>query len=147
MSALRQKSRRSWHLAHPNLAGQLSPVLAALADSSKPQPSFDQAHLALYLAGQAEPGVIVPMLLDVASRPDLDSHLRAMAAGRAGRLDAGGAADRLTRLLEEITAHPDCDPDDEIRGTVLEALYPGHLPVTGLVDTLAEPRRHDLIGA
>jgi hypothetical protein len=118
-AALAGRWRRSWHLAHPNLARQLCPVLAALADPNESQPPPDQAHLALYLAGQAEPGAIMPLLLEIASCPDLDSHLRALAAARAGRLDADGAADRLTGLLDEITAHPDRDPDDEIRGTVL----------------------------
>lgn len=146
-AALAGRWQQRWHLAHPNLTEQLSPVLAALADPDAPQPPADLAHLALYLAGQAGPGAIVPLLLDIACRPDLGSPRRAMAARYAGRLDEDGAAVRLKEVLKEITAHPDHDPDDEIRGSVLEALWPGHLPVAGLVAALAEPQRHEMIGA
>jgi hypothetical protein len=146
-AALAGRWGRRWHLAHPKLTDQLTPVLATLADANSPQPPLEQGYLALDLAGDAEPKTVVPLLLEIASRPDLDSHLRSRAASRVGRLDIDGTAGRLRELLEEVTAHPDRDPDDEIRGTVLETLYPGHLPVTDLVAALTEPRRHDLIGA
>ena len=137
----------SWNLAHPGLAGQLAPVLDALADPAAPQPGRDQSYVALTLAREAKVAGLMPSLLKVAARPDAVPWLRAQAVHAAVSIDADGAASPLTGVLAEITAHPDRDPDDEIRGITLTALWPAHLPVQDLVANLTRPRRDNLLGA
>ena len=144
---LRSPWRHSWDLAHPGLAGQLAPVLEALADPGAPQPGRDQSYLALTLARETGIAELMPSLLEIAARADLDSWLRTQAVRAAAHIDAAAAAPVLTGVLAEITAHPDRDPDDEIRGITLIYLWPRHLPVQDLVTNLTRPRRDDLLGA
>ena len=144
---LRSTWRHSWNLAHPGLAGQLAPVLKALADPGAPQPGRDQSYLALTLAREAGIAGLMPSLLEIAARADLDPWLRTQAVRAAAHIDAAAAAPVLTGVLAEITAHPDRDPDDEIRGIALIALWPRHLPVQDLVTNLTRPRRDNLLGA
>ncbi len=139
--------RQSWNLTHPGLAAQLSPVLTALADPGAPQPSRDQSYLALMLAREARMSELTPSLLTAATRTDLDPWLRAQAVRAAAHIDTAAAAPVLTRVLSEITTYPDHDPNDEIRGIILAALWPRHLSVQDLVTNLTRPRRENLIGA
>jgi hypothetical protein len=144
---LRSPRRHSWDLAHPGLAGQLASVLQALADPGALQPGRDQSYLALTLAREAGIAGLMPSLLQIAARVDLDSWLRTQAVRAAAHIDAASAAPVLTRVLAEITAHPDRDPDDETRGITLIYLWPRHLAVQDLVTNLTRPRRDNLLGA
>ena len=144
---LRSPWRHSWDLAHPGLAGQLAPVLEALADPGAPQPGRDQSYLALTLAREAGIAELMPSLLKIAARADLDPWLRKQAVRAAAHIDAAAAAPVLTGVLAEITAHPDRDPDDETRGITLIYLWPRHLRVQDLVTNLTRPRQDNLLGA
>ena len=139
--------QRGWTLAHPGLAGQLAPVLTALADPHAPQPNPDQSYLALMLARQAGPTDVITPVLQAAARPDLGHGLRAIAARTAATLDEATAAPVLVDVLAEITEHPDRDPDDEIRGIALSVLWPRHLKADGLAASLTTPQRDNVLGA
>ena len=139
--------RRGWNLSHPGLGGQLTPVLAALADSGMPQPDPDQAYLALMLARQASPADVITSVLQAADWPDPDHGLRAVAARTAATLDEAAAVPVLAGVLAEIGEHPDHDPDDELRGIALSVLWPGHLAADVLAASLTTPRRDNILGA
>jgi hypothetical protein len=138
--------RRGWNLTHPGLAGQLTPVLTALADPDAPQPDPDQSYLALMLVRQAGSSVISPVL-EAAARSDLGHGLRAIAARTAATLDEAAAIPVLAGVLAEITEHPERDPDDEIRGIALSVLWPRHLAVDALAASLTTPQRDNVLGA
>lgn len=59
-----------------------------------------------------------------------------IAADRAGKTGAG----RLRRLLEATTAGEAADPDQELRGTLLRALYPGRIAPNDLWKYFEAPR-------
>jgi NACHT domain len=135
------------NLAHPGLAAQLLPILTALAEPSAAQPTRERSYLAVTLASEADATAVLPLLLAIAARSDLDASLRAMAARTAAGLDMDGAVPVLEKMIAEITAHPERDPDDEIRGTALDALWPRHLTARELVSSLTRPKRDNLVGA
>ena len=139
--------RRGWNLTHPGLGGQLTPVLAALADPGMPQPDPDQAYLALMLARQASPADVITLVLQAAARPDLDPGLRAVAARTAATLDEAAAVPVLAGVLPEVGEYPDHDPDDELRGIALSVLWPEHLAAEVLAASLTTPRRDNMLGA
>jgi hypothetical protein len=139
--------RRGWNLTHPGLAGQLVPVLEVLADPAAPQPDRDRSYLALMLARQADPADVINLVLKVTARPDLGHELRAVAARTAANLDEVMAAPVLASALTEIIAHPERDPDDEIRGIALSVLWPCHLSAEALAKSLTPPRRDNMLGA
>lgn len=139
--------RRARNLAHPRLATQLLPILTALADPSAGEPPWEQSYLALTLASEADAAAVLPPLLEIAARSELDASLRALAARTAAALDADKAAPELRKMITEVTAHPDHDPDDEIRGTALDALWPAHLTAGELAPHLTRPKRDNLVGA
>ena len=138
---------RGWNLTHPGLGGQLTPVLAALADPGMSQPDPEQAYLALMLARQATPDGVITPVLQAAARPDLDSGLRAVAARTAATLDEAAAIPVLAGVLAEIGEHPDHDLDDELRGIALSVLWPGHLAADVLAESLTTPQRDNMLGA
>jgi hypothetical protein len=133
-------------LAHPDLTVQLLPVLSRLADPAATQPTQEQADIALALAPHATSSV-VPGLLGIACRQDLDAAVRGAAACTVARFDRGLAAATLTRMLAEVSAYPARDPADEIRGIALSALWPSHLSAEELVASLAIPKRNAPAGA
>ena len=77
-----------WRLAHPGLASQLLRVLSPLADPSADVPVLDQAYLALLLAEENKPPELLPTLLAIALRTDVDVALRAKATTAAAALDS-----------------------------------------------------------
>jgi hypothetical protein len=137
---------RGWPLAHPGLAEQLSNVLSPLADRSLPAPTQEQAYLALSLTRDAQETALLPTLLDIAARTDALPHFRSMAIATAADFNREVSAPILRDVLTEIQAEPQRDPDDEIRGALLEALWPEHLSATDLVAALTRPRRSDFFG-
>ncbi len=139
--------RRGWNLTHPGLAGQLAPVLTALADPDAPQPDPDQSYLALMLARQAGPTGVITPVLQAAARPDLGHGLRATATRTAVILDEAAAAPVLAGVLAEISDCPDRDPDDEIRDIALSVLWPIHLTADALAASLTTPQRDNMLGA
>ena len=136
-----------WRLAHPGLASQLLRVLSPLADPSADAPVLDQAYLALLLAEENKPPELLPTLLAIALRTDVDVALRAKATTAAAALDSDeSSASTLRRILDELDAEPGHDPHDELRGALLLSLWPKHLTVHELVGTLTKPKNVHMIG-
>lgn len=145
-SAMAGSWYRGWHLSHPDLGSQLADVLGPLADPAAAQPPSEQAYLALCLAPDADAASLIAILLGIVAAPHVDAGLRALATEAAAKLDLAAAAPVLLEVLEEITAHPEQDPNDEIRGAVLEATWPGSLAVDRLILALTPPQRQDFVG-
>jgi hypothetical protein len=70
-------------------------------------------------------------------------HIRAQAVAALSKLDA---AEPISRLRPLLMNDPN-DIDDELRGSVLEALWPRFISLRELIATLAVPKRSNLIGA
>ncbi len=144
-------ARRRWRMAHPGLAEQLRPALRApLTQDAGPHlghPVSRRARVAVEIARRAGGHGSVPDLVDLLLSSNTNSYLRSSAAYALTDLDASSAAQTLRAVLDEVTAHPDHDPDDELRGLALEANWPANLTATELVAALTHPQQSSLIGS
>jgi hypothetical protein len=139
-------ARPRWNLFHSGLADQLRPVLvAAVAADQAVRPSRDQVQLAVQLAREGSAAGLVDELCDVAHDPNWDGWLRSWAVRAAAELDRDRAAPRLRNLVPRLDGA--ADPDDELRGELLEACWPDHLSVDELLTALTPPGNPDLFGA
>lgn len=143
---LYRRTYRSWRLNHPRLANQLSEVLIPFADRSLPAPTTEQTQLAILLARDCVVVDLVPTLLEVAARTDADHWLRSMAVSTAAHLDRASSNEPLRTILDELVGQPLGDPQDEIRGAVLESLWPGSLSVAELVIYLTPAKVSNFYG-
>lgn len=143
-------ARRRWRLGHPGLAEQLRPALRApLTQDAGPHfghPLSRRARVAVEIARRAGGHGSVPDLVDLVGCSTTNSYLRSSAAYALLDLDAGAATRVLRGVLDEVIAHPDHDPDDELRGLALEATWPTALTASELVAALSHPQNSDLIG-
>jgi hypothetical protein len=144
--ALIQHSFRNWHLNHPGIASQLSEVLETFADRSLPAPTDEQTQLAMLLARDCHVVDLAPVLARIASRTDAEHWLRSMAASTATKLDRVSSAQPLRMVIDQLEVEPLADPHDEIRGAVLEALWPEHISTPELVVYLTRPRADNFYG-
>lgn len=88
---------------------------------------------------------LVPDLLSIALVPDEDPHIRAQAAYAILKLGDESERSQLRPLLDADSQE---DPDDELRGVALEALWPRHLGARALFEKwLTLPRNPSLFGA
>ena len=144
-------ARRRWRLAHPGLTEQLRPALRApLTRDAGPHlghPVSRRARVAVEIARRAGGHGSVPDLVDLLLSSTTNSYLRSSAAYALTDLDATTAAQTLRLVLDEVAAHPDHDPDDELRGLALEANWPANLTATELVNALTHPQQSSLIGS
>ena len=84
--------------------------------------------------------------MDLLLSTTTNSYLRSVAAHALVDLDAETAADTLCAVLDEVRAHPDHDPDDELRGLALEMNWPSTLSAEQLLKSLIHPQNTTLIG-
>lgn len=145
-----EKSRRRWRLGHPDLAEQLRPVLRTplLADvrvTSEPAVP-GAAVVAAEIARRARDTRLVPDLVDLLACPAVDMDVRTAVAYALLDLDRPAATAALRVVLEEVVAHPEHDPEDDLRGIALDALWPANLSASELVTFLIVPRG-DALGA
>jgi hypothetical protein len=144
-------ARRRWRLAHPGLAEQLRPALRApLTEDAGPHlghPVSRRARVAVELARRAGGHDSVPDLVELLLSSTTNSYLRSAAAHALIDLDAATAAQTLRTVLDEVRAHPDHDPDDELRGLALETNWPGNLSAEQLLLALTHPQNTSLIGS
>lgn len=143
--------RTRWRLDHPGLPDQLLPVLTATNDSDLSDwPAHAQARLALRLAQQAQaPGLIEP-LLTLAENQHWNSHMRRLAATAAFDTDPEVAGPRIASVLQSLTDTQRAavlDPDDELRGALLDVLWPTHITTENMLGHLRPRRRHNFTGA
>jgi hypothetical protein len=139
-------ARPRWNLVHSGLADQLRPVLvAAVAVDQAVRPSRHQVQVAVQLAREGGVAGLVDELCDVARDPNWDGWLRSWAVRAAAELDRDRAAPRLRDLVPRLDRA--ADPDDELRGELLEACWPDDLSMEELLSALISPGNPDLFGA
>lgn len=144
-------ARRRWRLAHAGLADQLRPALRApLTQDAGPDlghPVARRSYVGVEIARRSREHGSVSDLVDLVLSRTTNSTLRSAAAYALRDLEPLEAARTLRVVLDEVTAHPDHDPDDQLRGLALDANWPASLTAAELVAALTQPQRSDLIGA
>ncbi|MYV97261.1 ATP-binding protein [Streptomyces sp. SID3343] len=133
--------RALWPLAHVGLADDLGPALEKLLepsfDPAPDNPDFRVGKLALSLAFQVAGDELLPTVVALAAA----SHLPAATRAKAMRLAHAWAPDAMavefrSRLAEVVSGTVD-DPLDELRGLLLDILWPDHLTIDELLQALA----------
>ena len=143
-------ARSPRRLAHPGLAEQLREVLEH-AGPSEPDDwsSTARIRLAVRLAREAEVTGLADCLLRLARSDNWGSRIRQLAAITAYETQPGEATDTLKSILDNL-ADPQhaatVDPDDELRGTLLRLLWPGHVAIEDVLPHMRARREEDLFG-
>jgi hypothetical protein len=105
-------------LNHPRLGAQLRPYLSSSAGRNSVR------RLAIKVAEACNVRTLTPALVDIAHRDSDSDDVRARAVLAIGHVGSNAAK---RRLLEMLVSIPKNDPHDEIRGCLLEALWPSFL--------------------
>jgi len=136
-----------WDLHHPDLASQIIQALAtASAGAAQDWPTLARIRLAVRLARDVttpDPA-LAASLLAVAEDEKWTNTERRFAAAAAHACDPDTALPALRTILDSLAdpAHAaDLDPDDSLRGTVLNLLWPAHLDTKTMIAMLRRPRR------
>jgi hypothetical protein len=137
--------RARWQVAYPGLADQLAAVLAAVP-GGEPQdwPTQARVRLAVRLAREAAASDLAEPLLALAEHDRWSPYTRQLAARTAFETAPEVAVPRLRALLDRLADEAyaaAADPDDELRGALLEMLWPDHLALEEALVQL-RPRRH-----
>jgi hypothetical protein len=106
------------NLAHPGLAGQLRPWLVAKSKEMAAR------YTAIEMAQACELGDVQKEIADIALDPKEEHYLRVNAAYAISEMEEGTFR-ALLRPLALGQAGP--DPNDELKGCALRALWPGHM--------------------
>jgi predicted NACHT family NTPase len=131
----RGKAARYEKLAHPELATQLEPYLL---DKTK---GHVARRVAIEIAAACHVRDLEDVLVQVAL-DDTDEHIiRISATVAVDRLGADVAKARLRPLLRDSN-----DPDDELKGIALRALWPGCIAANELFAALTLPQDQHLFG-
>ena len=124
-------------LAHPRLAEQLRPIVTdRTGDRLVRRTAVDIAEE----CGLAE---LADDLIAIAADATEAYPTRVDAAWAVTRLGDDAAKERLRPFL---SIAPDQDPDDELKGCALRALWPQALTLDKLLAAMTPPQRPDLIG-
>lgn len=143
--------RARWRLDHAGLAQQLTPVLTDAA-GGEPEDWQAQARvrLAVRLAQQATAPELAEPLLALAEHDGWQAYVRQLAARAAFAADRLGAVPRLRALLGRLgdeTYAVEIDPDDQLRGVLLDLLWPGYLKLDEVLRQLRPRRRRYFVGS
>lgn len=131
--------RKHWRkLSHSGLADQLRPFIS---DGTK---HFIARRVSAEIAGVCGCKDLLDTLLDVALNPHEVITVRTHAVRAI--LDIGDQA-TITRLLPLAKGELPNDPDDELKGISLNALWPDHINSSQLFEYITLPQRSNLIGA
>lgn len=137
-----------WSLAHPALADTLRPILGRLQapdiDTSSAMGDFGAGQLALVLARQVESADLAPELAAIALAEHLPVAARTAAARLVFQVAPDAVASSFRELLNHVVAGTTADPKDELRGCLLDLLWPDYLSVHELLQALAPPRSDNL---
>lgn len=125
-----------YKLRHSELAAQIRPALQENADPSV-------SALALRIAEECGVSEVQLELLDLAHNAKAPVDLRASAVRALGRI---GDAPTRSRLSPLISTAVNEDPDDQLRGSVLQVLWPQDLSADTAFETILPPRNPDLFG-
>jgi hypothetical protein len=124
-------------LAHPRLAEQLRPIINdRTADRLVRRTAVDIAEE----CGLAE---LADDLIAIAADATEAYSTRVDAAWAVTRLGDNAAKERLRPFL---SIAPEQDPDDELKGCALRALWPHALTLDDVLGALTPPQRRELIG-
>lgn len=144
-------SLRERPLHHPRLATQ---VIAALDEAEGQDPSdwsvMARTRLAIRLARAAGRPGMASRLLDLADSERWIAYIRQQAALAAYETEPSVAVPRLRELLGTLAdpVHAQhVDPDDELRGSLLEILWPEHLSTVDVLPYLRPRLRDNLFGS
>jgi pyrimidine deaminase RibD-like protein len=130
---------RYHHLQHSGIADQLRPFIVDRGAR------LVARRMAIDIAEACDCRILVEELLSVSLDGSEDRHIRGRALHAVGRLADDAQRLRLRPLLDTNTVE---DPDDELRGLALAALWPRHLSAKELFDRhITHPRRDNLLGA
>ncbi|MBC8991840.1 hypothetical protein H9X95_16965 [Micromonospora chalcea] len=144
-------ARAPRRLKHPGLGAQLLTVLNEAGDR-EPQdwPSLARLRLAVRLAREAGVPELVGPLLDLAAKDGWSSHLRLLAAMTAFETSPTDAAPQLAQVassLVDASYASRVDPDDELRGALLDMLWPAYISVEDVLQHLRPRRNRNLVGS
>jgi len=119
------------HLAHPGLAAQLEPVLR---DKNRP---LATRYFVTQVARHCSVEGIGDALLDIVLSDQETHDLRSAAAYAVVDL---GSEDERERMRPLLTTTREVDPNDQLRGAALSAIYPGGKYDDSMWDYLEHPR-------
>ena len=134
--------RAAWNLrkfraSHPSAERVLPPYVTNTSRSP------DLRYFVLQLIAQLDIRDIDDALVQIALDENEDQALRHSAAHRI--LDVGQVETK--KLLKPYIYSREDDPDDELKGCALQALWPDQLTADELFSVLSPPRREELVGS
>lgn len=138
---------RGLNLAHPGLADQIVAALGPFDRQPTDYPEFARCRVALRLAQFAESSELTERLFEIARSADWNSHLGSLAVD--ALLNTDGTDDDLRELLRSLddTEYASArDGHDDLRGRLLDGLWPGRIDLPQVLRSL-RPRQSDLIGS
>ncbi|CAL9325619.1 hypothetical protein SUDANB180_00241 [Streptomyces sp. enrichment culture] len=134
-----------WDLRHPALADQLADVLeSGSAEGGAEWQSTARVRLALQLAQEAGTAHsrLADALLRLVRNDAWHQTERRLAARAAFACDPGRAVPVLVEVLDSLSDPSRAervDPDHELRGTLLNLLWPHHLDAAAMLGALRPP--------
>lgn len=137
-----------WELAHPCLGSQLTEVLA-YDEQPDDWETLARVRLAVRLVDQTRATALLDPLMRLVENERWGATTRAQAARAATRIAPEEAAPRMIAVLEQlrVSENPrDLDPDDELLGTLLDALYPRFLGLAQVLPHIHRRRNPNLFG-
>jgi hypothetical protein len=130
--------RRYGKLDHPRLADQLVPYIRDRGTSIMVR------RVAIDIAEACHLRVLQALLGDTALDPAEEYHVRVQAAYALMRI---GDDDAKLRLKPCLSGAAGPDPEDELKGCALQALWPAQLTAEELLQALTVPRQPGFFGA
>jgi predicted NACHT family NTPase len=124
-------------LNHPRLPDQLRPCLR------DPKEPISARHVAISVARACQVEEVGPELADLALDLSADAGLRNSAAGAAAAL---ASREVRTRLRPLALGEAGEDPDDELKGSGLRAIWPESITASELFSLLTPPKEQGLSG-
>lgn len=138
---------RSLALAHPGLADQIVETLEPFDHQPTDYLDFARCRVALRLAHHAQSDDLTERLFEIARSPDWNSHMGSLAVEALLKTDGtDGRIRELLRSLDDRDFARARDSDDEMRGHLLNGLWPSRIRLPDVLMSL-RPRQSDLLGS
>jgi hypothetical protein len=138
LDADRELRSRYWKLDHAGLADQVAPYIR---DRSKGR---NVRGVAISIAGACKLQAVHDDLVDVALDPNDNHPIRAWAAMTIARV---ADPDTKCKLKPLATGQAGEDPDDELKGAGLIAVWPDHMTADEAFSLITPPKQPYLYGA
>jgi hypothetical protein len=137
-----------WELGHPGLGAQLSGVLAH-EEQPDDWDTLARVRLAVRLVEQTGATDLLEPLIRLVENERWGAATRAQAARAAMRIASEAAAPRMIAVLDQLRDSENArnhDPDDELLGTLLDALYPQFLGLAHVLPHIHRRQNPNLFG-